>query len=370
MQTNYPSDYEDVFQLILNLVEEIKREGDPKRRITASDLHGYFDRLAKGSLGEYEFMRRMAFYGHPIMRIAALPALWSDYGQPVSPDFITEFQDEKVCVEVKNYKWDIHQDGFVIPQRSVNNCIKFKNYFKYDRACLAVKRFERWYMFDLETVNKKNAPFDKYLIEYAEMSKADMLDEAGVIFQLWSTENNQKSAAHYATMPKGFKNEGIIHSDINLDESPNYVRLCHCNGNGKSLPRTEDCKVHQYRNIQRDIISIVYKTIDDNLREVYSGGYDWQAAMKLNIEDIIPSVFSIHDRLRGQVSVEVLQADIDTLAASGIMYSAQRKDCLFYLYRIASKLYNNLSAQLEKEGLTFKEIMAYMKAVKAFKRKL
>lgn len=270
---------------------------------------------------------------------------------------------------MKNYKWDTNLDGCVVPQRSVNNCIRFKEFFKYDRACLAVKRFERWYMFDLEKVRKKTS-HKNYLIEYAEMSKADVLDEDGVIFQLWSTKKNQKAAARYAPMPDDFKNEGVIHSDIRLKESQEYIRLKYCNSDGKTLPSAKDCKTHQYRGTQKKIIKIVFKTIDANLKEVYSQGYDWQAAVNMNIEDIIPSVFSIHDRMRGQVSAEELQRDIDTLASSGIMYSAGRKNCLFYLYRIASKLYTELSEKLDKDGLTFKDIMAYMKAIQAFKKEL
>ncbi|WP_316897197.1 hypothetical protein [Pseudodesulfovibrio indicus] len=369
MQRTYPSDYEDVFQLLLNLVQETKREGDPSKRITAADLEGYFHRLSMGSLGEYEFMRRMAFYGHPVMRIAAMPILWTDYSQPVSPDFITIFNNEKVCVEVKNYKWDNHLDGFVVPKRSVDNCIKFKEFFQYDRACLAVKRFERWYMFDLEKIKKRNH-FSNYLIDYAEMSKADLLDEPGVIFQLWSTENNQKAAARYAPIPDGFTNTGILYPEIKLDDSHDYTRLRFCNSDGKSYPRDEECEVRQYKSTQRDIIAIVYETIESNLREVYSCGYDWQAAIRMNIEDIIPSVFSIHDRMRGETSADELEGDIDTLASNGVMFKAARENCLFYLYRIATNLYNELSEQLEKDGLTFKDIMAYMEAIRSFKKKL
>lgn len=77
MQPHYPSDYEDVFQLILNLVQETKREGNSNKRITANDLEGYFHRLSMGSLGEYEFMRRMAFYGFygPTTTSQSLPTL-------------------------------------------------------------------------------------------------------------------------------------------------------------------------------------------------------------------------------------------------------------------------------------------------------
>lgn len=369
MISGYPSDYEDVFQLILNLVQETKSEGDPSKRITAADLEGYFHRLSMGSLGEYEFMRRMAFYGHPVMRVAAMPILWTDYAQPVSPDFITVFKNEKICVEVKNYKWDSNPNGFVVPKRSVDNCIQFKNFFRYDRACLAVKRFERWYMLDLKKVKKKSH-YGNYLIEYAEMSKADLLDEAGIIFQIWSTENNQKAAAKYAPIPDCFNNKGILYPEIRLDNTNDFTRLRHCNGDGKSYPREEECEVRQYRSTQKEIIAIVYETIESNIREVYSCGHDWQAAIRMNIEDIIPSVFSIHDRMRDEVSADELQVDINTLVSNEVLYNATRKNCLFYLYRIAAKLYNELSEQLEKDGLTFKDIMAYMEAVRSFRKKL
>jgi Holliday junction resolvase len=367
MASGYPSDYEDIFQLILNLVEEVKREGNSDRRITADELESYFHRLTMGSLGEYEFMRRMAFSGHPVMRIAALPVLWREYSQPVSPDFIVGIGQEKVCVEVKNYKWDNNTSGVVIPKRSADNCLQFKNFFNYDRACLAVKRFERWYLLDLEKVEKAACYDNSYLISYEQMSHADMLNESGVIFQLWTPTKYQKAASRYAPIPDGFTNEGILYSDIRL-ESQDYIRLRFCSGSGDSLPRDEDCLVRQYKSTQMEIINIVYQTIESNLKEVYSCGYDWQAAFDMNIEDVIPSVFSIHDRLRSEVSADELQGDIDTLASSGIMFNAGRKDCLFYLYRIATRLYTELSEHLQKDGLTFKDIMAYMKAVHSFKK--
>jgi len=367
MISGYPSDYEDIFQLILNLVEEIKREGNSDRRVTADDLENYFHRLTMGSLGEYEFMRRMAFYGHPVMRIAALPVLWRDYRQPVSPDFIVSLGEEKACVEVKNYKWDKHAEGFIIPKRSADNCIQFKKFFKYDRACLAVKRFERWYMLDLEKV-EKSSYYDNYLISYGELSKSDMLNESAVTFKLWTPQQFQKGAKKYAPVPKDFTHEGVLYSDINTEESRDFIRLQFCTGNGKVQPNEENCQVRQFKSTQMDIIKIVHQTIESNLKEVYSCGYDWQAAIALNIEDIIPSVFSIHDRLRGEVSIDELQGDINTLASSGIVFHAERKECLFYLYRIASRLYTELSEHLQKDGLTFKDIMGYMKAVHSFKK--
>ncbi|WP_243545309.1 hypothetical protein [Pseudodesulfovibrio tunisiensis] len=366
MNSRYPSEYEDIFQLILNLVEEVKRGNDAGKRISVADLENYFHRMTAGSLGEYEFMRRMAFYGHPVIRIAALPILWNDYSQPVSPDFIVNFGDSKICVEVKNYKWDNHLKGFVVPKRSIDNCIRFKSFFKYDRACLAVKRFERWYMFDLERIEKKEYS-SSYLIEYDEMSRADMLGEPGVIFQLWTPPRQQKAALRYADCPPGFKNEGVIYSDIQPDEAQDYIRLRFCFGNGHEYPTEDNCEIRQYRSTQMDIVNIVYQTIKTNLKEVYSCGYDWQSAVKMNIDDVIPSTFSIHDRLRGEVTADELQGDINTLASSGIIFNASRKRCLFYLYRIASKLYNDLNEQLQRDGLTFKDIMAYMQAIRSFK---
>ncbi|MDC0335909.1 hypothetical protein OAN24_03305 [Pseudodesulfovibrio sp.] len=367
MNSSYPSDYEDVFQLIMNLVEEVKQDVNSKRHITAGELENYFHRLTLGTLGEYEFTRRMASHGHPVMRIAALPVLWKEYSQPVSPDFIVDFENEKICVEVKNYKWDRHQDGLIIPKRSVHNCGKFKKFFNFDKACLAVKRFERWYMFDLESVVKKDHQSDSYLIEYSEMSKSDMLNEQGIILQLWSNSKNQETATRYAPLPDKFRNEGIIYHGIYPNESQDFIRLKYCSSDGEHTPSSDDCETRQCRGTQMDIVKIVYQAIESNLKEVYSCGYDWQYAVEMNIEDIIPSVFSIHDRLRGGVSIEVLETDIDMLASSGIMYKSARKNCLFYLYRIASKLHNDLNERLQKDDLNFKDIMKYMQAVRSFK---
>jgi len=367
MSSNYPSDYENTFQLILNLVEDFKREGDSDRRITADELENYFHRLTMGSLGEYEFMRRMAFYGHPVMRIAALPVLWREYSQPVSPDFIVGIGQEKACVEVKNYKWDNSAEGALVPQRSVDNCIKFKSYFNFDRACLAIKRFERWYLLDLESIEKK-PHFDSYLISYAEMSKSDMLNESGVIFRLWTPPQSQEAAAKYAPLPEGFTNDGVLYSDLSREDPQDRSRLRFCTGNGDSRPNDENCQAREFEGTQLEIINIVFQAIESNLKEVYSCGYDWQAAFTMNIEDVIPSVFSIHDRLRGEISADALQGHIDTLASSGVLFNAGRTDCLFYLYRIATRLYTELSEHLQKDGLTFKEIMAYMRAVSSFKK--
>lgn len=368
MASGYPSDYEDIFQLILNLVEEVKREGNSERRITADELESYFHRLTMGSLGEYEFMRRMAFFGHPVMRIAALPVLWREYSQPVSPDFIVGIGQEKVCVEVKNYKWDNSTSGVIIPKRSADNCVRFKNFFKYDRACLAVKRFERWYLLDLEKVEKVSCFDNSYLISYEQMSQADMLNESGVIFRLWTPAQSQEAAAKYAPLPEGFTNEGVLYSDLSREEHQDRICLRFCSGNGDSRPNGDNCQAREVDGIQLEIIKIVFGAIESNLKEVYSCGYDWQAAFDMNIEDVIPSVFSIHDRLHGEVSADELQGNIDTLASSGIMFNAGRTDCLFYLYRFATKLYKELSEHLQKDGLTFKDIMAYMKAVHSFKK--
>lgn len=368
MSSAYPSDYEDIFQLILNLVEEIKRQGNSERRVTAEDLESYFHRLTLGTLGEYEFMRRMAFYGYPVMRIAALPALWTEYSQPVSPDFIVSFGDKKACVEVKNYKWDSHPEGIIVPQKSIENCIKFKRHFKFDQACLALKRFERWYLLDLEQLPKDEYSHDTYLVKYPELSGADLLKEQGITLQLWSTKYQTNMAAKYAPLPDNFKNEGIIYEANKLSGASESIQLKYCCGENERYPKSEDCQVRQLHTPQKDIIILVHKIVSANLKEIYSCGYDWQCAVKMNVEDILPSIFSIHDRLTGKNGLIALKNDIDTLKSSGVLYTANRKGCLFYLYGLAARLHKDLNEKLKSNGLTFKDIMKYMQAIRSFKK--
>ena len=107
MSEKYPSDYEDVFNLILSLVEQVRSDIKDNTPIVAEELEDYFHRLSKGTIGEYEFMRRVAFENYPILKIAAFPILWKRFGQPIAPDFLVLIKRKLSCVEVKNYHWKV-----------------------------------------------------------------------------------------------------------------------------------------------------------------------------------------------------------------------------------------------------------------------
>jgi hypothetical protein len=187
-ESESPFVYEEVFSLILSLVQQLQedsRSGVPPREKVAD----YFQRLTKWALGEYEFARRLAFEGIDCTRLAPYKGLMSYYRQKPPEDFIFYYGGTRACVDVKYYDSSRMLSRIEIPERYVRDVVDFKNRFHLDKAFLAMKRFERWYVLSAERIAGLARERDHFMIdiEWARQNH-EVLRENHCIFNLGITK--------------------------------------------------------------------------------------------------------------------------------------------------------------------------------------
>ena len=354
-QDSYPDDYEEVFNLILSLVEQVRSDVNKNKQISAEELEEYFTRLSKGTIGEYEFTRRMAYESFPVIRIAALPILWQKYKQPVTPDFIVRLDGKSICVEVKNYDWRTYIHKLKIKKSSLENCRKFRDFMKLDAACVGIKRFEKWYLIDIEEYMKHAKLVNNhYEVTIKDVLDKNLLNEELVVF---NTGNQADYSKHEIYPPPDSSIGGIIYKDIKIDKSSNEIILY--GGNDKTRSELS------YVDIQKDIIHIIYETIEKNIRGVFSLGYDfWDIKY---IEDMLPTKFSITDKLRDRYYKGQVEPHFNTLTQSAI-YCGNNEEVRYYLRRIADVLHYKYEKILKTKGMNFNTMKDLIRMTNDFKK--
>ena len=184
MPDDSPFAYEEVFSLILSLTQQVLEDKEKGTR-KQETMENYFIRLTKWALGEYEFARRMGFDGIPVVRIAPYRVLWTYYGQRAPEDFIFQYKEERCCVDVKFYDSFRMLHRIEIPEYYVKGVQSFQHDFHLDRAFLAIKRFERWYLLDADKVSTLPKNQNRHIVEIDwARSNHEILDEQHVFFNI------------------------------------------------------------------------------------------------------------------------------------------------------------------------------------------
>lgn len=350
---SYPADYEEVFNLILSLIEQVRSDVKKEQPVSANELENYFMRLSKGTVGEYEFTRRMAFEDYPIIRIAAFPMLWMKYKQPVTPDFIAKIDNKLACIEVKNEVWKKFTKELIIKKNSLENCEKFKTFMGLDISCIAIKRFEKWYLLDTENY-KKHAILkgNNYSAPIEKVCDENLLDEKLIVFD---TGNQSRSVY---SPPTNSKKEGVFYKNIKYSEDSKNIKLRY--GHFKNQKELD------FEGDQKEIIGIIFETIEKNFRNVLSNGYEHKDIDL--IEDILPTKFSITDKLRDKYKIEEVDSKFNTLSQSGVIFIEDNKKTKYYLYRIACIIWHKYKEILKSQGIDFSEMKKLIPKLDEFRK--
>ncbi len=355
VKDTYPTDYEEVFNLILSLIEQVRSDVNKERQISADELESYFHRLARGTVGEYEFTRRMAFESYPVIRVAAFPMLWLKYEQPVTPDFISRIKNKLACIEVKNYFWSTYLKELVIRKNSLENCKKFKEFMKLDIACIAIKRFEKWYLIDIEDYLKEAKLEDNYYkAPIGRVLDKNLLNEDLIVFD---TGNQMDYSKLGFKPPENSKEKGIYYKEIKVNEDTKEIRVKYGDHNS-----TEELIFEGY---QKEVVEIIFHIIEKNLRNIYSSGFEFNDIEF--IEDILPTRFSVADKLRDKFQRKDVEAIFNTLSKS-VIFIGNNKETTYYLYRIASIIWHKYKELLETQNIDFKEIKDLLPKLYKFRR--
>ena len=353
---SYPDDYEEVFNLILSLVEQVRSDFNESKQISAEEMNDYFSRLSRGSLGEYEFTRRMAYDSIPVARIAALPILWQKYAQPVTPDFIVRIDGKSICVEVKDCHWRKYINTLEIKKSSLDNCRKFRDFMGLDRACVGIKRFEKWYLIDIEDYLKhativNNYSCMNYKVPIKDILNKNLLNEELVVFD---TGNRYKASQFDAYPPKNSKPEGVIYKWIRIEPNSSHIKLYY--GYDKTKNRV-------FEATQKEIIQIIYKTIEKNLRDLLSKGYEFNDVKY--VEDMLPTKFSITDKLRDKYKKNEVDSHFNTL--KDVICCGNNEEVRYYFSRIYSVLFCKYEKILISKGLNIHVMKDLIKNMNVFK---
>lgn len=354
-KNQYPSQYEDVFNLILSLIEQVRSDVNKKEPVSPSQLEKYFHRLARGTIGEYEFTRRMAFENYPVIRIAAFPVLWIKYSQPVTPDFIVRIDNKLACVEVKNYIWQTYTKELVIKKVSLENCKKFRDFMKLDLSCIAIRRFEKWYLIDTDEYLKHAKEVRGYYrAPINEVLDKNLLNEDLVVFNMG---NQSDSAKERYNPPDNSTDKGVYYKGIKVNKELKELKVKYGN--------TMESEALQFEGNQKEVIEIIYETIEKNLRDIFSNGLEFDDIEF--IEDILPTRFAITDKLRDKFKIQDVVAIFNTLTKT-VVYIGKNEDTTYYLYRIACIIYHKYQQLLETQNIDFKEMKKLMPKLNDFRR--
>ena len=369
-EKNAPFEYEEVVKLILSLVKQVKGDFKPTLHVSSAELMDYFYRLTRGSFGEDEFSRRMAFDKIPVIRLAALPALWRLRGgnqQFISPDFIIRIDNQLASVEVKNYKWESLIEDLNISRDTYQRCQKFKYLWKLDKSCIALKRFQKWYLLDLEQV-KTEVLRKKIKISFKDANKNNLIVEDLVVFICGGEYTTNYTKTHYKTPLKEIKKTGIWYKDLysinrlEIKDEPkkNPIHLSY--GTGKT-----NSKMHQFNYPENLIILLIHEIIEEGFREIFSKGFEFDS---LNYtEDLLPTKFSIADRLRENEEIKDITGIFNRLE-NDLLIIGDNLSTHDYAHRIASIIWRKYEKRLEKLGIKtkMKDIKLIIKELERLKR--
>lgn len=302
MPDDSPFAYEEVFSLILSLTQQVleDREIGAKRQET---IENYFIRLTKWALGEYEFSRRMGFEGIKVVRIAPYEALWKYYGQRKPEDFIFQHNEQRCCVDVKYYDSFQMLERIEIQKHFVNSVREFQQDFHLDRAFLAIKRFERWYLLDADKIAKLPVQHDRHLIEIEwARNNHEILDERHVCFNLGKFLTggkttmvwyDRKGTSFSMTPADDDTINGVFYETLKLDEMNKKARFDFT----VDMTSTKTQPIEK-TGVEYSILLNLFRRTEENLRSVLL-----REALKNRLsnvtgfEDLCPTVFTICDEL-------------------------------------------------------------------------
>jgi len=284
-----PFIYEEVFSLILSMTQQFLEDRD-SGLLDTETTENYFSRLTKLALGEYEFARRMAFEGIPVVRLAPYKTIIDIYRQRPPEDFIFEYEGKTCCVDVKYYNSLIMQNKIILKKRYVDNVKKFCDTFALDEAYIAIKRFERWYMLkavDIEDLPKVNGCYE-IDINWAR-NNHEVLDEQHCIFNLGSGRPipifEEDKKVEIINPPESVDRLGVYYGSIEINED-----------DGKFAFTYKENKVEE-TGIRAGFLTNLYHRIDKNFRTILSEGI-YQLDDINGFEDLCPTVFSLIDNIR------------------------------------------------------------------------
>jgi len=330
MIDKYPSDYQEIFDLIISL----------KKNTNQKELENYFYRLTKGSLGEFEFLKRIAFENIPIIKINTQSVLWKNYNFETTPDFIINYKNKLCAVEVKNYNKFHLNKFFKIEIKSLDSLLKFKKQFNLNKSLLGIKRFEKWYLLDaIEFKKKAIKNKENYIVPIEKIANDNLLKEEQYIFNLGS-ENNT----------------GVFFKKLIKDIESNSKRLVVFVGNKIST------KEINYLGNKKKIIKIMTSIINKNIKEIIYNAYNINDIKFY--EDILPTKFSISNKIGIYKNNEIYK-ELNELINNKII---KNKNFDNDLKRIADINWYNYMKEFKKHNIEFKDMKQIINKVNTFKK--
>jgi len=295
MPSDDPFEYETAFSLILSLQEQTKCAKD-KGHETAEEISEKFSRLSKLTIGELEFARRMGFEDIPCIRISPYPILWREFEQPVPADFLITLNSKRYCVDVKYYDWKVLGKKIVIPKRKIDLVEKFSKYHKFDGGLVAFKRFEKWYLFNIDNfVKKAKRKGNIYEMLFSDLDKLSLLEEKHLIFNVGSLRKYSK----YPLSEDMATGKGIYFKGIEIDKTRKIIKFSF-----SANPNETKDKVLSYEGIQGEVLIKLYEKIQKNMSLLYNE-FDSLDSIEC-FTDSLPTLFTVCDDIIKINSVDKL----------------------------------------------------------------
>ena len=334
--------YESAFSLILSLQEQIRNV--PNNNVDAvEDLTDKFTRLSKLTIGELEFARRMGFESIPCIRISPYPILWTQYDQPVAMDFIINLENMRYCVDVKYYDWKKLGKEFIIKTTKLSSIGKYRDYHFFDGALIALKRFEKWYLFDINDLKKKASSESGLLkINFSELSEINKLTENHISINTGAIKRNTDKFD-----PPSFATVGGVYvKEIDIDERDCTIRFPF-----STTSKAEKDDFCLYEGIQAKVLVSLYTKTLKNLNLIYKEFNYFTNVDKFT--DSLPTEFTLSDSVNEiKSSTELKHKCLNTFTNMKVLFSEKGDELRFYYHR----LYAILTADERKKDKKKSEI--------------
>jgi len=329
-----PFAYENAFSLILSLQEQIQHI-KPSGENAVEDLSNKFSRLSKLTIGELEFARRMGYEQIPCTRISPYPILWNDYDQPIPMDFIILLNNKRYCVDVKYYDWKKLSKEFIISKTVINTIGKFRDFHHYDGGLIGLKRFEKWYLFDIVDLKKSASNKGKvFSISFTELEKINLLNEKHICFNTGTGANHQTDI--YDPHPKSTFGGIYVKTIESKDEHIKFQFST------DSIAEQEDLLT--YRGTQAIVLNSLYNKINNNLNLICKEFGNF--AEVNNFTDSLPTAFTLSDRIQNVNSEKKLKEDyLNNFTKMKLVFHDKGNSLRFYYQR----LYYILTYEMRQE---------------------
>lgn len=321
---NNPFEYESAFSLILSLQEQVKHSKTNAEDDTVEALSEKFSRLSKLTVGELEFARRMGFDQIPCIRLSPYPILWNDYDQPVPMDFIIKLDSKSYCVDVKYYDWKKLQSEFILSKTKLSSIGRFRDYHSFDGALIALKRFEKWYLFDISDLKRMSVQSNNVLkISFTDLEKINKLKEKHIVF---NTGAFKKPSDKYNIPSDIATGGGIYVNAIKIDKTKITFPF-------STTSKATDDDLCEFDGLNAKVLIKLHDRLGINMNAVYKEFNHFSECDMFT--DSLPTAFSLTDAIQEVRSeAELRQKCLNSLTKMKLLFHEDGDKLKFYYHRL------------------------------------